>query len=44
MMTLASRKSVMGEFIIGGPLRVVGWLAVAVMASSAVALAAFSLL
>ena len=38
MMVLASRRSVMGEHVIGPRLRVLGWLATAVMAATVVAM------
>jgi len=36
MMLMACRKSVMGQFVLSIPLRVIGWLATAVMAAAAV--------
>ncbi|MBL9033226.1 MAG: divalent metal cation transporter [Rhodospirillaceae bacterium] len=42
MMLLSARRDVMGEFTVGGPLRVFGWLTTGLMAASVVALAATS--
>ena len=36
MMILSSRKTVMGKFVLPGPLKAVGWLATAVMGAAAV--------
>ena len=40
MMLLGSRERIMGQFTIGGRLRVLGWMATAVMALAVVAMAA----
>ncbi len=40
MMLLATRHAIMGEFVIGRPLRRLGWLATAVMAATAIAMIA----
>jgi NRAMP (natural resistance-associated macrophage protein)-like metal ion transporter len=44
LMLMAGRRSVMGEFAIGGPLRVLGWLATAAMLASIAGMAATWLL
>jgi Mn2+/Fe2+ NRAMP family transporter len=44
MMLMASRKSVMGEFTIGAPLRIIGWTAVAIMGLSVIAMLAFAVI
>jgi len=36
MMLLSSRRAVMGRFVLPGPLKVIGWLATAVMGAAAV--------
>jgi Mn2+/Fe2+ NRAMP family transporter len=36
MMVLSNRKTVMGKFVLPGPLKAVGWLATAVMGAAAV--------
>ena len=36
MMLLSSQKAVMGRFVLPAPLKVVGWLATAVMGAAAV--------
>ena len=36
MMLLSSRNAVMGRFVLPRPLKVVGWLATAVMAAAAI--------
>ena len=43
MMFMVSNKNIMGNFIIGGPLKLIGWVATGVMGLAAVVLAATSL-
>jgi Mn2+/Fe2+ NRAMP family transporter len=38
MMLLASRRKVMGSYVIGTPLRCLGWLATALMAATVLAM------
>jgi len=38
MMLLASRRTIMGPFVIAGPLRVIGWIATLMMAAAVVAM------
>jgi NRAMP (natural resistance-associated macrophage protein)-like metal ion transporter len=44
MMAMATRAKIMGEFVVGGLLRTVGWIATAVMAAAAVGMAITMLL
>jgi NRAMP (natural resistance-associated macrophage protein)-like metal ion transporter len=39
MMLMTSNRKVMGDFVVTGPLRVIGWIATAVMAAAAVGMA-----
>jgi NRAMP (natural resistance-associated macrophage protein)-like metal ion transporter len=39
MMTMTAREKIMGEFVVGGALRAVGWIATAVMAAAVVGMA-----
>jgi Mn2+/Fe2+ NRAMP family transporter len=43
MMIMTSNEKIMGKFIVTGSLRIVGWIATAVMAAAAVAMAVTSL-
>jgi Mn2+/Fe2+ NRAMP family transporter len=38
MTTIAARRSVMGEMVIGRPLHVIGWVAVGIMGTSVAAM------
>jgi Mn2+/Fe2+ NRAMP family transporter len=43
MMLMASRRSIMGEFTISAPLKIVGWAAVAIMGLSVTAMLIFAI-
>jgi Mn2+/Fe2+ NRAMP family transporter len=43
MMLMASRRSIMGEFTISAPLKIVGWGAVAIMGLSVTAMLVFAI-
>jgi Mn2+/Fe2+ NRAMP family transporter len=44
MMLMTANRKVMGKFVVTGPLRVVGWIATAVMAAAAIGMIATSLI